>query len=250
MPQDNRALEPYRSSIVLAPDDPNPMADIAPWQPLAPARRPIPWMHALLAVLGVMLIIGVVWAAQGFVPTWAPGTVERIAFGELYVLDSIEAPWLQADAGRIIRQGAYLHAEPGTIARLAFFGEAAVRLESGGDWAVRTLMASPNRRLSRLTVEQRQGRASYVSRPPRRGVRSRLSVRVPGARLDLTGVATLETDAAGHTTIQMLDGTAQLAAEDGQVTLVPGQVAYASPSGLVVRQLDEQEPMAESARGD
>jgi hypothetical protein len=227
---------PNRMAILLAAsaqaDSTPPDAETAPsrWQPLAqkaPRRRKRRWLGLVIA-LG---LLGLVAAALAFwrLPWPMHASLLTVDQGRVEIRDQATAPWQLTGQGETIGRGASLRSAPDTLATITLFDRGLMRIESSGEWTINTLQRSRGGHISRILVAQHDGRASYSAAMAGEGVSAVFQLEVPGATLDIVGVAIVTTrDNASEA--QILQGRALIISPDEYAVVTSGQTALIQPS--------------------
>ena len=210
-----------------------PMRRSSQWRPLgderpAKSRRIWPWIPT------VMVIVAGIYLALQYWLTPCTGMIESIERGELELRHGSEGPWLVAEERDIIHEGALIRGAPDTVAVISFPDNGQIRVESAGEWRITKLLASQNGRLSHVAVRQIAGRASYLSRPPRRGERALLRLQVPAADVEIEGVATFTTSADEVTRADILQGQCRLSGRSERIEAVAGQSFIIDPTNPIM----------------
>lgn len=194
------------------------------WQLLSPAapnpRRASPWLSLLLISTLVALNAYMAFQHQLLPRT---GMVVQIQRGSLEVQDNKDGPWVLAEPERLIREGSRLKTSPASVVLIRFFDESVMRLEAAGDWGIVSLQGSRNGRISRVTVRQYSGIASYVSQPVRTDPEEGLHIAFPWATFDLAGVATVSTATSGTTRAHIHQGRGKFLTDSETLDGVQGQ---------------------------
>ena len=226
------ALAPTEEAGALT----HPGGDEAPrdggqWHPLGPVLAPErgkrwPWLVLLIVVLALAYVA---YASLQYMLGPQASILTQTSSGTLQIREGNDGPWCLAEKGRIIREGAHLRSSPGSVMRIAFPDGSYMRIESEGEWYVRSLQQSPNGRLSQICIRQERGIASFVAAPPRQGVNAHLQVSLPMGRADLVGAATFETGSDATTRINVIEGRCHLIKDDERIEAVNGQTAIIAP---------------------
>jgi len=203
------------------------------WQPVSRRRnwRVRPWVWGVFSALFLLAVAMLIYA---YWPTLRTGAFVQIDQGQVHVQMGPGAPWYVAEVGKLVREGSYLEAAPGTVALIRFFDGSMMRIESEGAWRIVSLRGSRNGRLSRIVVRQIRGRASFVSAPMRRGFDARLQVELLGNVAELVGVATFDLSAEGKGRVSVLQGRCRFTMAGQQVGLLGGQEAVFSQKEVTV----------------
>jgi len=200
------------------------------WAPLsqgaAPARHAWGWLVGVLVV--AVLAVGLA-LAYAYWPVRRSGRVMEIVQGSLRVKLGQGAPWTTAREGQIIGQGARLEGSADAIAVVRFWNDSLLRIESDGEWAIRRLQGSHNRRLVRQTIYQAGGQASYASMPPTWSSPASLRIELDGVTLELVGTATVAVLADGTVEARVYQGSAQAEVGGETVTVETGQQVQVLP---------------------
>lgn len=206
------------------------------WQPIGgyvaapPKRRSLLWLLLPIAFILLALNVHLVYQGQLLLRT---GQVTAIEHGTLLLRITPSGPWSEATAGRTVAQGASLQAKEPTVATITFFDGSLMRIESAGEWEIIELRGNRSHRVSRVTIRQYWGTASYVAAPLRAGYENTLQIQVPWATLELTGVATLASDGQGLTRIRLLQGHGFLATGGYTYRIREGQAALIGEGKLL-----------------
>jgi len=226
------ALVPTEEESALThPEEAKAPQDSGQWSPLGQEQAPKhgkrwPWL--LLPIIALMLAY-VAYAGPQYILGPQDSILTQIFSGTLQIREGSEGPWCLAKKGRIIREGAHLRSSPGSIMRIAFPDGSYMRIESEGEWYIRSLQQSPNGRLSQVCIRQEKGLASFVAAPPRQGVDAHLQIKLPMGTANLVGVATFETGGDASTRINVIEGRCHLIKGDEHVEAVNGQTAIIAP---------------------
>ena len=212
------------------------------WQVLANGRRARltkfwPW---LLGTVVALILVAAALALLELRLLTRTGVVTHIERGQLEVQDGQNSPWFSADAGRVVRPGARLRSGGDTVASIAFFDSTVMRVESRGNWQVVELRGNRNGWVSRVTIRQLEGSASFASRPPGSGYPLLLTslnhrllaqqrIEVSGAMLELVGVARIRSGDDGSTQVSIVQGDCRIVANNASVLVVAGQSALIKP---------------------
>jgi ferric-dicitrate binding protein FerR (iron transport regulator) len=203
------------------------------WETLGSGSRSawrILWI-ALLVTTGLLLASLVVYLAATRAPIIRTGTVESIKQGALQIAHEEEGSWHPLEEGQTIPQGARIRSTTATWATIAFPVQSLMRIEAPGGWKMAELVGK-GRRL-RITIEQKEGRASFVSPPPRSFDRSRFQIQVAGVTAELLGVGTFITAKDQATQVRVLQGYCTLRSSGSATKMVAGEMATIDPDGTI-----------------
>jgi ferric-dicitrate binding protein FerR (iron transport regulator) len=186
---------------------------------------------ALLVIIGLVLVGLVAYLAATRAPTVRTGTVQSIEQGALQIAHREGGSWRPLGEGQTIPQGARIRSTTATWATIAFPDQSLMRIEAPGVWKVAELVGK-GRRLQ-ITVEQKGGRASFVSPPPRSFDRSSFQIEVAGVTAELLGVATFVTTRDQGTQVRVLQGRCTLRSSGGPTKVVAGERATIDPDRTI-----------------
>jgi hypothetical protein len=200
---------PIRRMAFVAPT-PN-RSDAPPtegWQALGREWR-IRWSQ-----VGAWLMVAIAVAVLGF-STLAvlrnrlfdcSATIKQIERPGLRVGIAHSTTYQPGTAGQLLHEGSILVAESGAVAHIGLCGDGLLRTESAGRWRLVELRRSRNGQISRVVIEQIEGRASVVSPPAHVGRQEQTIVLLPEGQVEVRGVVTLYTTASGETQVNVLQG--------------------------------------------
>lgn len=198
------------------------------WQPLEhEASNPSGrwWLWALIVGSIVMIVVGgLTLLSYRLEPCLA--TVSRLDRGSLMVRQNALHDWEAVAKGQRLAQGVTLQSDPDTVAQVTFCDGSLLRVEAQGEWEIVESRKSRNGQLYRVTIAQRVGTASLVSRPLRERSDPWVRLQLPGAVAELAGVATFATAEGGATQIDVLQGRCRVSVSGKEEwVLVAGQRA-------------------------
>ncbi|MGM0400758.1 MAG: hypothetical protein ACQEQT_05590 [Chloroflexota bacterium] len=204
------------------------------WEPLEfqgeTTRRSL-W-GIFLGVVGLLLLGLIIYLAIAQKPTTRSGTIESIQQGVLQISRDQGDSWQPTEEGQTIPQGISIRSTTGTWATITLPDESLMRIEASGMWKMPELVGKGNR--LRITIEQRAGRASFVSPPPRKTGPSRFQIQVAGTTGELVGVATVITANDEYTHIRVLQGYCTLGPTDDPIEVVAGETATIDPDSNII----------------
>ncbi|HHX66292.1 MAG TPA: hypothetical protein GX702_15555 [Chloroflexi bacterium] len=235
IPARPRMMFASAAGVQAEPDasEADPSSPPGRWQPLSsrPPRtqRRYRWLIRAMALLLSLLALAL---AFWRIPWSTHGSLVDVQHGEVEVRLDSSGSWKPLAQGDTIRQGTTLRAAPDTLATLALFDRGLMRIESGGEWTVNTLQRSRDGHISRIHLYQHHGQASYSAAMAGDGVRAVCQIDVPGATLDLVGVA-IVTTSEEHTRMQVLQGRALITSPDEYIVATTGQTTLIRPAGPI-----------------
>jgi len=205
------------------------------WIPLpqrtVPVRQVLGWLIAVVAVAA--LAVGAV-GAYAYWPKQRTGSVVEMLQGGVRVKLGQGAPWTAARAGQLIGQGSRLEGSSSAIALVRFWDDSLLRIESDGEWAIRRLQGSRNRRTVRLTIYQAGGKASYASAPPTPDAPASVQIELDAVTLELVGTATVNVLGDGSVEARIHQGNARAQLGDQVIALAAGQALTVQADGTYV----------------
>ncbi|NLG26327.1 MAG: hypothetical protein GX557_00320 [Chloroflexi bacterium] len=202
------------------------------WTPLAPDGTRAQRLRARLAsVLVPLALVALAAAAYLYWPQRRSARITELSPGSVTVRLGSGAPWIEAQPGQTLTQGARLQGSETGHAVVDFWDDSLLRVESSASVELARMHASANRRVVRITVCQTAGSASYASPPPISGASSRLRVELPGATVDLEGTATLSVLTDGSLFLHVHQGSARVKLPEAQIDLAAGQELVVQETG-------------------
>jgi hypothetical protein len=186
------------------------------WVAVPSRRRRARW---ILPTIVVVLLVVLGACAYVYRPVPRTGVVSELDPGELQVRLGQGAVWTEAREGQIVGQYARLRSAPGAAVLMHFWDGSLMRIESEGEWAIRRLSSSRQVLVTRTTISQRFGRASFASTPPGTAISNRFVVEIPNATIELAGTATITTTDTGESRIEVHQGSATVFAADERLVV-------------------------------
>ncbi|MEA3408220.1 MAG: hypothetical protein U9R48_09105 [Chloroflexota bacterium] len=194
------------------------------------SRQRILWIP-VLSIIGLALAGFVLYVAVTQAPVARAGMIKSIEQGTLQISYENAASWQPVEEGQTVPQGARIRGTKATWATIALPDHSLMRIEAPGVWQVVEAMGKDNR--LRITIAQEEGRASFVSPPPRTSGYSRFQVQVGGVTAELVGVGTFVTGNDQRTRVQILQGHCTLWSNDRPTELAAGEMATINPGGSI-----------------